>query len=820
MYDKSIQELCSPDSKSSLSARFLSLSVELLSVSNFHNYSFLYICNMWGHNTSSQSVWPTQAYINYQNLSNVSPIPLHLDGQGPIRPDFAAAAAASGSVAGPPPTLYSVPSSNSTAYYPYAMNSMSANNDDSETAFALMKLRESLKRKRELRRRIVQACRSVDEDDIVDRAEQITAQMQCLVSMMESAKTHRHEEDLATRLIKLEAKAENGCSYGPTTGHHQQYHAGENVGMHANQLQHDLPIDAANVVNTAQLEATERLQKLMADMNEAKQREAAEQQWRQTLAAIDPGGDATGAGTGSNAYTGVAASPPGPTGAPAFDMEQFQRLLNGDIDADNDDSNNDDDNDDVHNDERASAKPKTKEQLMEEYLADVADQSRLLFRKPKGKSRFRAIVCAMQFLIRSKRQCIMREVTFKHRITKNFKNGLGVYIDLMRRWIKPAFKLAVISVLKDPKMELQLTKHKISLFRKVSNRTLEKRLLQIRVRTRSMCHNLVDMLDDEDRPFPSALVSFCEEYLLVERTHFPDVRTQTIGMMNGQPADPHSELQPYLLPSEMHQLEFDGYGAACNLAPFHHQMLCMNLFLTRVGISLILRPHEMGIRMPQIKHASSNLRIIASVMYAAVRLALAELHPADIAAAEHFTDPAILAQLEPDDSETMIQAVDVIHECKFLILQWIHSLHVLLQRTINRRQEEAAQQGDSRSPRNRRRRSSIISPPGSPSPVNALASVSASATGPMFSFGATIADAEPLNQNDDAVSLHSNENHGRDSATDEVTVNEAAHNFAKVSVLAGDDIAEAAIRSKPTVPYEPESIVESDGDGDDDDDDA
>eukprot|EP00455_Lapot_gusevi_P056780 TRINITY_DN9519_c0_g1_i6.p1 TRINITY_DN9519_c0_g1~~TRINITY_DN9519_c0_g1_i6.p1 ORF type:complete len:584 (-),score=134.88 TRINITY_DN9519_c0_g1_i6:42-1793(-) len=237
--------------------------------------------------------------------------------------------------------------------------------------------------------------------------------------------------------------------------------------------------------------------------------------------------------------------------------------------------------------------------------------------------KLRAAARVVVFVWRLQTMAHRHELERREEHLKEFSEVIDLYTEMSRIWLYRAVKTALLSVINEPLMDLggQIQAGKAV---DLSPEELKNRAMKIKVRVSHIVSALHALLDDKENQAPTALLSFVQRYLIAPKSYFPAASIHPLTRIELKPA--------FLLPSEQRALEpsLNELGALVQSTREQQHMLVLNFFLTRIVIgNLLLRPWDGNhVKRSDIRgNAGKNLKILASVFYKMVRVALAS--PAD-----------------------------------------------------------------------------------------------------------------------------------------------------------------------------------------------
>mmetsp|Transcript_24886 Transcript_24886/g.39978 ORF Transcript_24886/g.39978 Transcript_24886/m.39978 type:complete len:322 (+) Transcript_24886:126-1091(+) len=168
---------------------------------------------------------------------------------------------------------------------------------------------------------------------------------------------------------------------------------------------------------------------------------------------------------------------------------------------------------------------------------------------------------------------------------------------LASRWIIPALKTPLTSVLLESSMDLTINASS------KEGHSIKRKLMRLEIRTTAICKGLLRLAEGgPSLRMPRQLQNFISQFLVRDGIYFP---------------------LDWLFNHEIENLETDSDGAIQYMNQDRKRMLIIGFFIYRVVVSFIQMPWKLGIgRQVQGGMRVKNLKTIATIIYRIANIAL------------------------------------------------------------------------------------------------------------------------------------------------------------------------------------------------------
>lgn len=225
---------------------------------------------------------------------------------------------------------------------------------------------------------------------------------------------------------------------------------------------------------------------------------------------------------------------------------------------------------------------------------------------------FRSAVYAVMFVRCVNESYVNKKLSTRDEEQQDINNMMNLYFDSTRAWLSKIVRLPVISVLQEPKLDFEriVLKKKTNRASLLFNSNTDKMLMiKMRVRVKGIIDAIIK--STEKKKLPQSIANFLKR-MTTDGVYFP---------------------KDYLFPQEHQVLEFNRFGATIQMAKDFDsdnddlsgtnarcRMVIVNLLVTRILIPhIVLEPWTCNIgSRPKAKTVSTNLKIIASLLFAIV----------------------------------------------------------------------------------------------------------------------------------------------------------------------------------------------------------
>ncbi|GAB5367357.1 hypothetical protein AAMO2058_001223400 [Amorphochlora amoebiformis] len=217
----------------------------------------------------------------------------------------------------------------------------------------------------------------------------------------------------------------------------------------------------------------------------------------------------------------------------------------------------------------------------------------------RGLRKLRALVRWVIFCMRIRKAAMMSRKLRKREILQDFNEFYKVFILLGSRWIMPALRRAVTSILMDYSMDLNIPAHEV----KEAPHTIKRRAMRIEIRVTAICKGLLQLAHAQtvDLMMPRQLQNFVATFLLREDTYFP---------------------RGFLLAFEKQHLHLLPDGALSKMNTHRRRMLVITFFVLKLAVLAIQKPWKIGLGRRIQGFRVRNLKTIATMLYRSAMTAI------------------------------------------------------------------------------------------------------------------------------------------------------------------------------------------------------
>uniref|UniRef100_A0A7S3ZD11 Uncharacterized protein n=1 Tax=Lotharella globosa TaxID=91324 RepID=A0A7S3ZD11_9EUKA len=215
----------------------------------------------------------------------------------------------------------------------------------------------------------------------------------------------------------------------------------------------------------------------------------------------------------------------------------------------------------------------------------------------RGKISLRMLVYWIIFFNRLAKSSRRTRVLRKSEHLSDFDEYYSLFSLLASRWILPAVKIPLSSVLLEAGMDLTINTTKLD-----ANHSLKRRLLRLEIRITALCKGMVELIKGEIGEAPPRQVqNFVHRFLVSNGIYFP---------------------KDWLMQHEMDHLDMLDDGATWNMSLQRKRMMVLGFFFLRVAVPIVLMPWKVGIGRAVQGLRARNLKTVATMLYRVAVMAM------------------------------------------------------------------------------------------------------------------------------------------------------------------------------------------------------